>query len=109
MRAEKSSGGIFLEGGDKNVSPPEQDDNPLKCIESSSKLLKITFTLITLLDKRSVDQSGDSCAKQRIFDVFCGGSCTNRRARPSFGKVYAFRFRERVTTLCISKKRLCPW
>ena len=50
-------------GADKNLSPPELINYAKKGIERSSKVRKITFTLITLLDKSSVDEIGDRCAK----------------------------------------------
>ena len=82
---KKAPGEYSWRGEDKNVSPPEQLENAQSGIDSSSKLQKISFTQITLLDKSSVDQSGDSCAKQRIFNGFYGASYTIPGLRPSFG------------------------
>ena len=59
----KKSSGEYSEGEDKNLSPPEHGNYAKKGIERSSKVRKITFTLITLLDKSSVDEIGDRCAK----------------------------------------------
>ena len=61
--AEKAPGEYSWRGEDKNVSPPERRYYVKKGIERSSKVRKITFTLITLLDKSSVDEIGDRCAK----------------------------------------------
>ena len=82
---KKAPGEYSWRGEDKNASPPEQVENAQSGIDSSSKLQKILFTQITLLDKSSVDQSGDSCAKQRIFNGFYGASYTILGLRPSFG------------------------
>ena len=60
---KKAPGEYSWRGEDKNVSPPEHDNDAKKGIERSSKVRKITFTLITLLDKSSVDEIGDRCAK----------------------------------------------
>ena len=60
---KKAPGEYSWRGEDKNVSPPEQSNYAKKGIERSSKVRKITFTLITLLDKSSVDEIGDRCAK----------------------------------------------
>ena len=60
---KKAPGEYSWRGEDKNVSPPEHLYNEKKGIERSSKVRKITFTLITLLDKSSVDEIGDRCAK----------------------------------------------
>ena len=60
---KKAPGEYSWRGEDKNVSPPEQNYYAKKGIERSSKVRKITFTLITLLDKSSVDEIGDRCAK----------------------------------------------
>ena len=81
----KAPGEYSWRGEDKNASPPEQRKNARNGIDSSSKLQKISFTQITLLDKSSVDQSGDSCGKQRIFNGFYGASYTISVLRPSFG------------------------
>ena len=61
--AKKAPGEYSWRGEDKNVSPPEHVHYAKKGIERSSKVRKITFTLITLLDKSSVDEIGDRCAK----------------------------------------------
>ena len=61
--AKKAPGEYSWRGEDKNVSPPEPRKYAKKGIERSSKVRKITFTLITLLDKSSVDEIGDRCAK----------------------------------------------
>ncbi len=82
---KKAPGEYSWRGEDKNASPPEHDKIARNGIDSSSKLQKISFTQITLLDKSSVDQSGDSCAKQRIFNGFYGASYTISGLRPSFG------------------------
>ena len=82
---KKAPGEYSWRGEDKNASPPEQGYNARTGIDSSSKLQKISFTQITLLDKSSVDQSGDGCAKQRIFNGFYGASYTILGLRPSFG------------------------
>ena len=63
VRQKKAPGDYSWRGGDKNVSPPEPTYTAKKGIERSSKVRKITFTLITLLDKSSVDEIGDRCAK----------------------------------------------
>ena len=60
---KKAPGEYSWRGEDKNVSPPEPRKYAKKGIERSSKVRKITFTLITLLDKSSVDEIGDRCAK----------------------------------------------
>ena len=60
---KKAPGEYSWRGEDKNVSPPERYYYAKKGIERSSKVRKITFTLITLLDKSSVDEIGDRCAK----------------------------------------------
>jgi hypothetical protein len=60
---KKAPGEYSWRGEDKNVSPPEPRYYGEKGIERSSKVRKITFTLITLLDKSSVDEIGDRCAK----------------------------------------------
>ena len=60
---KKAPGEYSWRGEDKNVSPPEQINSAKKGIERSSKVRKITFTLITLLDKSFVDEIGDRCAK----------------------------------------------
>ena len=82
---KKAPGEYSWRGEDKNASPPEHGNDARIGIDSSSKLQKISFTQITLLDKSSVDQSGDSCAKQRIFNGFYGASYTILGLRPSFG------------------------
>ena len=83
--AKKAPGEYSWRGEDKNVSPPELVNNARIGIDSSSKLQKISFTQITLLDKSSVDQSGDSCAKRRILNGFYGASYTILGLRPSLG------------------------
>ena len=60
---KKAPGEYSWRGEDKNASPPERNNYAKKGIERSSKVRKITFTLITLLDKSSVDEIGDRCAK----------------------------------------------
>ena len=60
---KKAPGEYSWRGEDKNVSPPELDHNAKRGIERLSKARKITFTLITLLDKSSVDGIGDRRAK----------------------------------------------
>ena len=60
---KKAPGEYSWRGEDKNVSPPEPTHHAKRSIERSSKVRKITFTLITLLDKSSVDEIGDRCAK----------------------------------------------
>ena len=63
LAKKKAPGEYSWRGEDKNVSPPEPRYYVKKGIERSSKVRKITFTLITLLDKSSVDEIGDRCAK----------------------------------------------
>ena len=60
---KKAPGEYSWRGEDKNLSPPELINYAKKGIERSSKVRKIPFTLITLLDKSSVDEIGDRCAK----------------------------------------------
>ena len=105
---KKAPGEYSWRGEDKNASPPEQEKDVRKSIESSSKLQKISFTQITLLDKSSVDQSGDSCAKQRIFNGFYGASYTIPGLRQSFGEMRASIICEGLIPPFISEERLCP-
>ena len=60
---KKAPGEYSWRGEDKNASPPEPYQYAKKGIERSSKVRKITFTLLTLLDKSSVVEIGDRCAK----------------------------------------------